>query len=136
METTHSIFLVDDEMDHGHNPADFLGESGYRLDIAPDGPTALELLAVGPYDAALLDLVMPEMDGLSLLRRIRELRPAMPACFVTAYPFGPLADDVRASQAGPMLIKPFDIPRLLDWIDGAVGRTRGDGDPQCVRASR
>jgi two-component system, NtrC family, response regulator HydG len=124
MKATPSILVVDDEMDHCLNLADILTDLDYWVDIAPDGPTALELLSSKAYDAALLDLVMPGMDGLCLLRGIKERHPELPACFVTANMNGALAAEVRASGAGPMIGKPLDIPRLLYWVDGAVGRRK------------
>lgn len=120
MKTIPAVLVVDDEMDHCLNLADILSEFDYRVDIAPDGATALEFLKHRAYDAALLDLRMPTMDGLSLFRSIRKTHPELPACFVTANPQCALADEVRACHAGPMLIKPLDIPRLLYWVARAV----------------
>ena len=128
METIPSILVVDDEADHCLNLADILGELDYRVDIAHDGPTALGLAARKAYDAAVLDLVMPGMDGVKLLQGIKKMHPELPACFVTANTQGCLADEVRKTQAGPMLAKPLNVPSLLDWIDGAVDRGRATGD--------
>jgi CheY-like chemotaxis protein len=91
--------VVDDEMDHCLNLAGILVEFEYRVDIAPDGPTARELVGGQAYDAALLDLVMPGTDGLGLLLSIKALRPELPACFITANPDEALADVVRTSRA-------------------------------------
>ena len=129
MRATPSILVVDDETDHCLNLADILGEFDYVVDVANDGPKALELLEENSYDAALLDLSMPGMDGLALFRRIRGLSPELPACFITANTFGGLADEIRKSRAGPILGKPLDVPRLLYWIDGAVGRRRCAAGP-------
>lgn len=117
-----SILVVDDDLDHGSNLADILGECEYAVDFASDGARALKLMETHSYDAALLDLAMPGMDGLALLRRIRDLSPSMPACFITAMVHGGLADEIHVSRAAPILAKPLDIPRLLYWVDGAVGR--------------
>ena len=127
MTTPLSILVVDDETDHCLNLADILGELDFRVDIAHDGPTALGLAASRAYDAAVLDLAMPGMDGVKLLHRIKRIHPDMPACFVTANTQGNLADEVRETQAGPMLAKPLNVPSLLHWIDGAVDRRRATG---------
>jgi CheY-like chemotaxis protein len=83
----------------------------------------------GFVSSTLLDLVMPGMDGLSLFRRIKELHPDVPACFVTANTHGKIADEVVTSRAGLILAKPLDIPKLLYWIDGAVSRRIYPGHP-------
>jgi CheY-like chemotaxis protein len=134
MNRTPSILVVDDETDHCLNLSDILNEFDYDVDIANDGATALTLVASKPYDAALLDLVMPGMDGVSLFHRIHDLRPDVPACFVTANTDGRLADEVRTSRAGPILGKPLDIPKLPYWIDGAVGRRKCTCNPGQRRA--
>ncbi|MHB1561862.1 MAG: response regulator, partial [Isosphaeraceae bacterium] len=83
MQARHSILLVDDERDHCLNLSDILGDEDYAVDIAHDGPAAMKLIAGKDYDATLLDLVMPGIDGLALLRDIRGRRPGLPACFIT-----------------------------------------------------
>lgn len=112
-----SILVVDDEKDHCLNLADILGELDYNVDVANDGAEALHLLEEKPYDIALLDLAMPGMDGVALSRRIARVRPELRTCFITAHTCGKLADEARASRAGPILVKPLDVPRLLYWID-------------------
>lgn len=129
MRALPSILVVDDEKDHCFNLADILGEFDYDVDIANDGAEALHLLEGNSYDIALLDLVMPGMDGLALSRKMAGLRPGLPTCFITANTHGRLADEVRTSRAGPILAKPLDIPSLLYWIDGAVGRRTRIADP-------
>jgi CheY-like chemotaxis protein len=128
MRATPSILVVDDEKDHCSNLADILGEFDYAVDVAYSGAEAMKLMEGHSYDAALLDLAMPGMDGLALLKRIRGLRPGLPACFISALANGSLAEEARASRAGPILAKPLDVPRLLYWIDGVVGRKTCTGD--------
>src|SRR5512147_828002 len=70
-----TLLLVDDDVDICANLADILGDlGGYRVDVAHDGPTALELVRQRPFDVALLDLKMPGMDGLTLYRELKKLR--------------------------------------------------------------
>ncbi len=122
MRATPTILVVNDENDHCLNLADILAELDYDVNIANDGAAALDLMSSKPYDAALLDLVMPGMDGLSLFRGMRRLHPGVPACFITANGHTKIADEIRKDRAGPILCKPLDIPRLLYWIDDVVGR--------------
>ena len=81
---TPSILVVDDEVDTCRNLSDILTDLGYRVDVAHDGLTALELVRQKPYDVALLDLKMPGMDGLTLYREIKKVRAGTVAIVVTA----------------------------------------------------
>ena len=65
---TGHILVVDDEVDTCRNLRDILNDYGYEVDIAHDGPRAIELVRANAYDLALLDLRMPGMDGISVLR--------------------------------------------------------------------
>ena len=69
-----SILVVDDDVDTCDNLRDILTDVGYHVEVAHDGPSALELVRRRPYDLALLDLRMPGMDGVTLYREIRKLR--------------------------------------------------------------
>src|SRR5436190_21844803 len=80
-----TILVVDDEVDTCHNLSDILTDLGYRVDMAHDGLSALELVRQNHYDLALLDLKMPGMDGLTLYREIKKLRAGTVAIVVTAY---------------------------------------------------
>lgn len=129
MWTPPAILVVDDEKDHCLNLADILCEHSYSVDVANGGRDALRLMEDHRYDLVLLDLAMPGMDGLTLYRKIKGLLPELSACFITADPRSELADEVRASRAGPILAKPLDVPRLLYWIDGALGGRGGGRSP-------
>src|SRR5262249_19103752 len=72
--TKTSILVVDDDVDTCRNLSDILTDLGYRVDVAHDGPSALELVRRHAYDIALLDYKMPGMDGLTLYREIKGLR--------------------------------------------------------------
>jgi DNA-binding NtrC family response regulator len=122
MKATPAILVVDDENDHCLNLVDILSEADYAVDVANDGATALGLISSRPYSAVLLDLVMPGMDGLSVFRGMKGLYPRLPACFITANGHTKIADEIRRTRCGPILTKPLDIPSLLNWIDGIVGR--------------
>src|SRR3989442_2683844 len=80
-----TLLVVDDEVDICRNLSDILTDLGYRVDVAHDGPSALELVRRHAYDVALLDLKMPGMDGLTLYREIKRLRAGIVAIIVNAY---------------------------------------------------
>jgi len=69
---TPSILVVDDEVDACLNLADILSDLGYRVDLAHDGESALALVRQRRYDVALLDLMMPGMDGTTLYGEMKK----------------------------------------------------------------
>jgi two-component system response regulator HydG len=117
-----AILVVDDEVDTCRNLSDILTDLGYRVDVAHDGPSALEKVKRNAYDVALLDLKMPGMDGLELFRRIRELRSGTVGIIVTAYAGTDTTERALAAGAWNVLPKPVDFPRLLALVEEAVGQ--------------
>jgi CheY-like chemotaxis protein len=117
-----SVLVVDDEPDTCRNLSDILSDLGYRVDTAPDGPTALELVRKNAYDVALLDYRMPGMDGLALYREIKRLRAGTVAIIVTAYAGDTTGEEALAAGAWQVLPKPVDFPRLLGLMGEAVAQ--------------
>jgi DNA-binding NtrC family response regulator len=117
-----SILVVDDDVDTCHNLSDILTDLGYRVDIAHDGPTALELVRRNAYEVALLDLKMPGMDGVTLYREIKRLRAGTVAMIVTAYASSTTAEEALAAGAWQILPKPIDFPKLMKVVDEALGQ--------------
>jgi DNA-binding NtrC family response regulator len=111
-----SILVVDDEEDTCRNLLDILTDLGYRVDIAYNGPSALELVRRNAYDVALLDLKMPGMDGLTLYREIKKLRADTVAIIVTAYATSATANEALTAGAWQVLPKPVDFPRMLGLV--------------------
>jgi CheY-like chemotaxis protein len=116
------ILVVDDEVDTCRNLQDILTDLGYCVDVAHDGPSALELVRCHHYDVALLDYLMPGMDGLTLYREIRKLSAGTVAIVVTAYAGGTTAEEAQRAGAWQVLPKPVDFPRLMGLVDEALGR--------------
>jgi two-component system, NtrC family, response regulator HydG len=115
-----SILVVDDDVDTCRNLADILHDLDYRVDVAHDGPSALELVRRNAYDVALLDYKMPGMDGLTLYREIKKIRAGTVAIVVTAYAGGTTAEEALGAGAWQVLPKPVDFPRLLALVSEAV----------------
>jgi DNA-binding NtrC family response regulator len=120
MKTTARILIVDDEPDTCANLADIFADFGYEVDIAHDGPMALELVKRTAYDVALLDLKMPGMDGLELYRKIKELSAGTVAIVVTAYASTETASSVLEAGAWQILSKPVDLARLSSLVSDAL----------------
>jgi CheY-like chemotaxis protein len=117
-----SILVVDDDVDTCRNLSDILTDLGYHVDVAHDGPSALERIRQRPYDVALLDLKMPGMDGLTLYRELRKLRAETVAIVVTAFAGPETTNEALAAGAWHLLPKPVDFPRLLGLVDEVLGQ--------------
>jgi two-component system, NtrC family, response regulator HydG len=117
-----SILVVDDEVDTCRNLSDILTDLGYRVTVAHDGPTALDLARQQSFDVALLDLKMPGMDGLTLFRELKKLGGGTVAIIVTAYASSSTAEEALAAGAFQVLAKPVDLPQLLGRVDTALGQ--------------
>jgi two-component system copper resistance phosphate regulon response regulator CusR len=116
------ILVVEDEK----RIADFLSRglesAGYAVDLAPDGKTALDLIHTAEYDLAILDLMLPDMDGLSILEKIRNRRASPPVLILSAR--GTLDDRVKGLEGGAddYLIKPFAFVELLARVRALLRR--------------
>lgn len=119
---TASILVVDDEVDTCRNLADIFEDLDFQVDVAHDGESALELVRKQHYDVALLDLMMPGMDGATLYERIKQLRAGTVALIVTAHPGNPRAEVALTAGAWRLLPKPVDVPRLLGLVEEAMGQ--------------
>jgi two-component system nitrogen regulation response regulator NtrX len=107
------VLIVDDEKNIRSSLSDTFGLEGYRTLSAEDGLQALELIERGGIDLVLLDLQMPKLDGLGVLRRMRELGHEQPVIFLTAH--GTIERAVEAVRAGAydFIEKPPHAERIL-----------------------
>lgn len=107
------ILIIDDEENIRETMQIALDAVGYTTVVAPDGPQGLEAFGPGTgWDLVLLDQRMPGMDGISVLRRIRERDPSARVVMVTAYGTIELAVEALKAGAVDFLRKPF-IPEVL-----------------------
>jgi len=109
--------------------AAWLGRSlehhGYAVDLSRDGAEADTLLRTESYDAVVLDLSLPSLDGLSILQRLRERGNACPVVILTAR--GELDDRVKGLNLGAddYLAKPFDLKELEARLQAVIRRSKG-----------
>ena len=106
------ILLVEDDSVLADALARALMQSAHAVDIAASGDAADTALAVGQFDLAILDIGLPGISGLEVLRRLRARRSTLPVLMLTA--MDELEDRVRGLDAGAddYLAKPFDLPEL------------------------
>jgi two-component system, NtrC family, response regulator HydG len=119
--TEVSILVVDDDVDICRNLADILADLGFHIDTAHDGPSALELARRRPYDLALLDLKMPGMDGLTLIREAKRLKADLPVIIITGFSTESSAIEAVNLGVAGYLTKPFRVPQVLAAAAKALG---------------
>jgi len=102
------VLVVDDERNIRNHLRMVLEADGYKVDTASNGDDAVLRVKEGRYDIVLVDIQMPKMDGLEVLRYLRGLRPKMPVIMLTAY--GTVSRAVEAMKLGAVdfIEKPFD----------------------------
>lgn len=110
------ILYAEDEMSLARAVKAVLEKNNYSVDTVPDGQEALDWLDAGNYDAAIFDVMMPKLDGISALRQLRAKGDKTPVLLLTAK--SEIDDKVEGldSGANDYLTKPFDMKELLARI--------------------
>ena len=134
METTgeghrYRLLVVDDEEDVRLLISRILSEKGYDVTEARNGEDALEKLRERPVDLMVLDLMMPEVDGWEVLRRLRAVPDAPPVVIVTALgDYAALARGIREG-ASAYIIKPFRFNELIATCQGVLASAAQKATP-------
>jgi DNA-binding response OmpR family regulator len=121
----HLLIVEDDELLRDGLSAQLM-QAGHRITTAEDGQIALDRLAAGPFDGVVLDLGLPRVDGLTVLRTLRQRLPALPVLVLTAR--DGVEDRVAGLNAGAddYLTKPFSAN--LPSASSGVGDAGDDGN--------
>jgi DNA-binding response OmpR family regulator len=128
------LLLVEDHQDIAEMVYAFLERRGYELDYAADGVTGLHLAVTNDYDAIILDLMLPGIDGLDVCTRLREdARKSTPVLMLTAR--DTLHDKLAGLDVGAddYLVKPFEIQELEARVRALIRRARGQVSPEILR---
>jgi two-component system, OmpR family, response regulator len=124
------LLIVEDDRQLREALTDLLRQSGFEVDAFAQGDQAFSALLCGDYDLAIVDLGLPGMDGLALVRSLRHQRRGLPILVVTAR--DALEDRVAGLDAGAddYLVKPFDLEELEARVRALLRRQRADRDAQ------
>jgi DNA-binding response OmpR family regulator len=122
------ILLAEDEKKVANHVKHGLVEAGYAVDVARDGDEALWLAETHPFDALVLDVMMPCKDGFTVVRHLRRKQVLTPVIFLTAR--GEVEDRVRGLDAGgdDYLVKPFSMTELLARLRALLRRQRPEAN--------
>lgn len=125
------VLVVEDEPDLLNSLLKALREDGYAADGAPDGPEGLFKAEAYEYDAIVLDVMLPGLDGWELLRRLRKSRKT-PVLMLTAR--DGVRDRVRGLDTGAddYLVKPFDLDELLARLRALIRRSANQADSRLL----
>ncbi|HEX3314945.1 MAG TPA: response regulator transcription factor [Gemmataceae bacterium] len=125
------VLVVEDERELLRIVAQALREDGYAVDEAGDGESGLAKARSWDYDAVVLDLMIPKLDGWTVLRTLR-LKKKTPVLVLTAR--DAVADRVKGLDLGAddYLVKPFDLAELLARLRALIRRSTGQANPQIV----
>ncbi|HEY4215035.1 MAG TPA: response regulator transcription factor [Steroidobacteraceae bacterium] len=124
------LLIVEDDQQLSEALSALLRQSGYEVDAHADGRTALNALLASDYDLAVIDLMLPGMNGVALVRSLRKQNRGLPILIITAR--DSIEDRVGGLDAGAddYLVKPFEMPELEARIRALLRRQRADRDSE------
>jgi DNA-binding response OmpR family regulator len=129
------ILLVEDDAMIGESVAEGLKSEGYAVDWVRDGKQAQVSVGTSPYGLVILDLGLPRLDGIEVLKSIRERRIEVPVLVMTAR--DTVRDRIKGLDAGAddYLIKPFDLDELAARVRALTRRAAGRAEPRIERGA-
>ena len=107
------ILIVDDDQHIRLLYKEELLEEGYDVDVASSGVEALQLFDQNEYDLVTLDILMPDMDGIKVLRQMKEKKPRIPIIMSTAYDY---RDDFAVWASEAYIVKSAELSELKEMI--------------------
>lgn len=123
-----AILIIEDDAEISNNVAEYCTQQGYEVETADNGIDGLKLALSGRFSCIVTDIMLPGMDGVSIIRQVREAGLVVPIIALTAK--GEIADKVEGLDAGgdDYLVKPFSLRELEARIRALV--RRGNSTPQ------
>ena len=134
METKFEILIVDDDKDLASNLSDILSSEGYGTSVACDGKTAVALCRKKTFDLAIVDMKLPDISGLELIRELVKLSPVMECIIVTGY--ASLESAIEAVKQESIIAyetKPVEMDRLIALIKQVSRRKQAEEEQVRLR---
>jgi DNA-binding NtrC family response regulator len=128
MSEAHSILVVDDELLIRDLLYDFFHSQGWEIVLAENGEKALKIIDSQKVDLVLTDLKMPDMDGMTLTKQLRETHPEIPVVVMTGYPSVDSAVEALRNKVVDYIVKPFNINRLYKVVESQINE--GETSPE------
>jgi DNA-binding NtrC family response regulator len=117
MDKHARILVVDDDVNIRKTMEAILSSEGYTVDLAEDGKEAIRKSESATYNIALIDIRLPDMDGVELLTRMKDTVPRTRKIIITGYPSVQNAIEAVNRKADTYLVKPVDLEKLLIIIE-------------------
>jgi two-component system response regulator MprA len=117
--TTSRILVVDDDHEIATMLARALTRHGFTVHTTDSAEQALKQMRAEPFDAAIVDLVMPERDGMAVAAALSAYSPGLPIAILTGFKHSPLVTDAERSRL-TVLSKPFEIAEILGFLESAL----------------
>jgi len=126
LDQKYKILLVDDDETIRTTMIAILEDEGYDVDSAPNGKEAIKKTQEQTYNLALLDIRLPDMEGVELLGRMKDSIPRMRKIMVTGFPSLQNAVEAVNKSADAYLIKPVDVDKLLATVKEQLQKQEED----------
>jgi CheY-like chemotaxis protein len=119
----NSILVAEDDALLAETVNEFLTQEGFCVAVSPDGQEALETASKKKFAALLTDLRMPRLDGVALVRRLRENRPELPVVVMTGFVPADWHSTLQHEGEGPLVLldKPIRLTNLLSALRQVLG---------------
>ena len=126
------VLLIEDDLKTAAFISKGLKEAGFAVDHVTDGESGLQMASEEPYDAAIVDVMLPKMDGLALIESLRRQEIKTPVIILSAK--RSVNDRVKGLQTGSddYLTKPFTFSELLARVQGLIRRSSGVSEPTSI----
>ena len=123
MPDTPTVLVVDDEESVRRFVERVLNDAGYKTALAADGPQAIEVAkTLGTFDLLVTDVMMPQMDGPSLIKKVREKWPRVKVICISGYAEESFRDKIGSWDDIWFLPKPYSLNQLAGLVKDAIGK--------------
>ena len=111
-----NVLVIDDDEGTRNLFSTVLADAGFLVEAVENGKEAIKMCKKGPFDIALIDIELPDIKGIELLKTLRELQPKMVKIIVTGHPSIENAVKSVNEKADGYILKPVNIPEMLEMI--------------------